>query len=122
MALLEIIQKLGAAREELDLCLTQAKIELKAIEYASNSPPNFDSASKDVRVDFEKPYPDEERMRRGLLYWQNTTQQNKEDRFESSDSEVSADEEMVDVTTNRQTEDTGGDPFWILDLNPDMQP
>ncbi|RCI05042.1 hypothetical protein CU098_013363 [Rhizopus stolonifer] len=142
MALLEIIQKLGAAREELDLCLTQAKIELKAIEYASKSnvqftdvlsyasklskytsaPPNFDSASKDVRVDFEKPYPDEERMRRGLLYWQNTTQQNKEDRFESSDSEVSADEEMVDVTTNRQTEDTGGDPFWILDLNPDMQP
>jgi hypothetical protein len=23
-----------------------------------------------MKVDFEKPYPDEERMRRGILYWQ----------------------------------------------------
>ncbi|KAI8385625.1 vitamin-D-receptor interacting mediator subunit 4-domain-containing protein [Blakeslea trispora] len=139
VALLDIIQKLGTVRDKLDLSLTQAKTELKAIQYANQSnvqftdvlsyasklskytsaPPNFDS--KDVRVDFEKPYPDEERMRRGLLYWQNTPQQNKEDPAEVSESESSADEDMVDVTHNRPHEDAG-DPFWILDLNPDMQP
>lgn len=26
--------------------------------------------SRDMKIGFEKPYPDEERMRRGLLYWQ----------------------------------------------------
>lgn len=36
LALLDVIQKLGSAREELDLCLTQAKVELKAIQYASD--------------------------------------------------------------------------------------
>lgn len=36
LALLNVIQKLGSAREELDLCLTQAKVELKAIQYASD--------------------------------------------------------------------------------------
>jgi hypothetical protein len=40
---------------------------------------------------------------------------------ESSDSEASANEEMVEVSTSKQTEETAGDPFWILDLNPDMQ-
>lgn len=34
VALLEIIQKLGTVREELDLSLTQAKVELKSIKYA----------------------------------------------------------------------------------------
>ncbi|KAF1807263.1 mediator complex, subunit Med4 [Mucor lusitanicus] len=141
VALLEIIQKLGTVREELDLSLTQAKVELKAIKYASESnvqftdvlsyasklskytsaPPNFDSVNKDVKVDFEKPYPDEERMRRGLLYWQNAPQQRLEDKFESSDDDMSGNEEMEDINTNKQAEDTGGDPFWILDLNPDMQ-
>ena len=36
LALLGIIQKLGSVREELDLTLTQAKVELKAIKYASD--------------------------------------------------------------------------------------
>lgn len=36
IALLEIIQKLGSVRGELDLCLTQAKVELKAIQYATD--------------------------------------------------------------------------------------
>lgn len=40
---------------------------------------------------------------------------------ESSDSEMSVNEETLDSSGNKQTEDTGGDPFWILDLNPDMQ-
>lgn len=40
---------------------------------------------------------------------------------ESSDSEVSAGEDTLDQNNHKQTEDTGGDPFWILDLNPDMQ-
>ncbi|KAI7895549.1 uncharacterized protein EV154DRAFT_413179, partial [Mucor mucedo] len=103
------------------LCLTQAKVELKAIQYASESPPNFDTMSKETKIDFEKPYPDEEKMRRGILYWQNAPQQSQEDRFESSDSEMSVNEETLDSSGNKQTEDTGGDPFWILDLNPDMQ-
>jgi hypothetical protein len=95
--------------------------------------------NKDIKVYFENPYPDEERMRRRLLYWQNAPQQRLEDRckvlfflmysissnlfsiVESSDSEASANEEMVEVGTSKQTEETAGDPFWILDLNPDMQ-
>ncbi|KAI9480421.1 MAG: vitamin-D-receptor interacting mediator subunit 4-domain-containing protein [Benjaminiella poitrasii] len=140
IALLEIIQKLGAVRDELDLSLTQAKTELKSMKYAADSniqftdvlayasklskytsaPPNFDNAN--MKIDFEKPYPDEERMRRGLLYWQNAPQQRTEEKFESSDSEASSNEEMEEIKINKQTEDTGGDPFWILDLNPDMQP
>lgn len=40
---------------------------------------------------------------------------------ESSDDDMSGNEEMEDINTNKQAEDTGGDPFWILDLNPDMQ-
>ncbi|KAI9363779.1 vitamin-D-receptor interacting mediator subunit 4-domain-containing protein [Pilaira anomala] len=141
IALLEIIQKLGSAREELDLSLTQAKVELKAIKYATDSnvqftdvlsyasklskytsaPPNFDTMSKETKIDFEKPYPDEEKMRRGLLYWQNAPQERPEEKFESSDSEMSVNEEVGDSSTNKQAEDTGGDPFWILDLNPDTQ-
>ncbi|GAA5804584.1 vitamin-D-receptor interacting mediator subunit 4-domain-containing protein [Helicostylum pulchrum] len=141
IALLEIIQKLGSVRGELDLCLTQAKVELKAIQYATESnvqftdvlsyasklskytsaPPNFDTMSKETKIDFEKPYPDEEKMRRGVLYWQNAPQERPEDRFESSDSEMSVDEEVGDSSANKPTEDTGGDPFWILDLNPDTQ-
>jgi hypothetical protein len=33
-----------------------------------------------MKMDFEKPYPDEERMRRGLLYWQNSSQPHTEER------------------------------------------
>lgn len=36
VALVEIIQKLGSVREELDLSLTQAKVELKSIKYAND--------------------------------------------------------------------------------------
>ncbi|KAI7904953.1 vitamin-D-receptor interacting mediator subunit 4-domain-containing protein [Cokeromyces recurvatus] len=140
IALLEIIQKLGSVRDELDLSLEKAKTELKAMKYATDSnvqftdvlayasklskytsaPPNFDNTN--IKVDFEKPYPDEERMRRGLLYWQNASQQRTEEKFESSDSEASSNEEMEEIHINKQAEDADGDPFWILDLNPDMQP
>lgn len=40
---------------------------------------------------------------------------------ESSDSEMSVNEDAMDSSGNKQAEDAGGDPFWILDLNPDMQ-
>jgi hypothetical protein len=40
---------------------------------------------------------------------------------ESSDEEMSTNEEAGESSTNKQADDTGGDPFWILDLNPDMQ-
>lgn len=36
--------------------------------------------SKETKIDFEKPYPDEEKMRRGVLYWQNAPQERPEDR------------------------------------------
>ncbi|KAI8970439.1 vitamin-D-receptor interacting mediator subunit 4-domain-containing protein [Mycotypha africana] len=141
LALLNLIQNLGSVREDLDKSLAKAKIELKAIKYANESqvqftdvlsyasklakytsaPPNFDLAARDVRVDFEKPYPDEERMRRGLLYWQNTPRQETEEKFERSDSDESGVEEMEDIDMTKQAEDTGGDQFWVLDLNPDMQ-
>lgn len=35
---------------------------------------------------------------------------------------MSVAEEVVDTLNNNPVEDSGGDPFWILDLNPDMQP
>ncbi|KAI9263687.1 hypothetical protein BY458DRAFT_438683, partial [Sporodiniella umbellata] len=101
--------------------LTEAKVELKATECSDKSPPNFDLVNRDAKIDFEKPYPDEERMRRGLLYWQNVSQPATEEKFESSDSEASASEDTVDQASHKQNEDNGGDPFWILDLNPDMQ-
>lgn len=41
---------------------------------------------------------------------------------ESSDSEISANDDAGEQSTHKHNEDTGGDPFWILDLNPDMQP
>jgi hypothetical protein len=34
---------------------------------------------------------------------------------------MSAAEDATEQNANRQNEDVGGDPFWILDLNPDMQ-
>lgn len=51
----------------------------KLSKYTS-APPNFDTMSKETKIDFEKPYPDEEKMRRGTLYWQNAPQQSLEDR------------------------------------------
>ena len=36
--------------------------------------------TKESKVDFEKPYPDEEKMRRGILYWQNAPSQAIEDK------------------------------------------
>ncbi|KAG1457010.1 hypothetical protein G6F46_007869 [Rhizopus delemar] len=140
--LLNLVQKLNSSKEELEMSLTNARMELKATEYAKKSninftdilsyasklskytsaPPNFDLLNRDAKIDFEKPYPDEERMRRGLLYWQNSSQQPTEEKFESSDSEISANDDAGEQSTHKHNEDTGGDPFWILDLNPDMQP
>lgn len=51
----------------------------KLSKYTS-APPNFDLLNRDAKIDFEKPYPDEERMRRGLLYWQNSSQQPTEEK------------------------------------------
>ncbi|KAI8970674.1 hypothetical protein BDB01DRAFT_888178 [Pilobolus umbonatus] len=91
----------------------------KLSKYTS-APPNFDTLDKDSKIDFEKPYPDEERMRKSLLYWQNSSHPNIVDKFESSEEEISENEEMDEIHINRHNEDTGGDPLWILDLNPDM--
>jgi hypothetical protein len=52
----------------------------KLSKYTS-APPNFDKLNKEMlKVDFEKPYPDEEKMRRSLLYWQNAPQHRMEDK------------------------------------------
>lgn len=106
--------------------------------------------SRDVRVDFEKPYPDEERMRRGLLYWQHSAQPPSQEEqckflqkegnetislisflflvedFESEGSSV-ADQGVSgkrrDSRTSGErptTAEEGGDALWILDLNPDL--
>ncbi|KAG0174240.1 hypothetical protein DFQ28_002843 [Apophysomyces sp. BC1034] len=138
VALLRLVQRLDDAREELDKDLNQANRELKAAQYArdanvqctdvisyaaklskyTSAPPNFDLMNRDIKVDFEKPYPDEQRMKRGLLYRQHTTDRAQDDRIESSESESSADEDVKRETA--ATEDAQGDPFWILDLNPDL--
>ncbi|KAI8367618.1 mediator complex, subunit Med4 [Radiomyces spectabilis] len=142
-ALLRVVQKLDSARSDLDQSLNEAKKEVQAIDYANKSnvqftdvisyasklskytsaPPNFASMNRDIKVDFEKPYPDEERMRRGLLYWQNHPQPYLEDKMESSDNESSAEEDATKEghgTAGKPAEEAAGDPFWILDLNPDL--
>ncbi|KAI7860250.1 vitamin-D-receptor interacting mediator subunit 4-domain-containing protein [Circinella umbellata] len=142
-ALLDLVKQLNTAREGLEEDLTGASKELKAIHYAEQSnvdfkdilsyssklakytsaPPGFDLASADAKV-FEKPYPDEEQMRRGLIYRQRGGVQHtgQEDQFESSDSEMSAEEDKAGARPGAApvTEETQGDPFWILDLNPDL--
>ncbi|KAF7730165.1 hypothetical protein EC973_002773 [Apophysomyces ossiformis] len=138
VALLRLVQRLDEAREELDQELNTAKGELRAAQYArdaniqstdiiayaaklskyTSAPPNFDLMNRDIKVDFEKPYPDEQRMKRGLLYRQHLTDRTQEDRFESSESETSGDEDVKKETS--ATEDAKGEPFWVLDLNPDL--
>ncbi|ORX62743.1 hypothetical protein DM01DRAFT_250720 [Hesseltinella vesiculosa] len=90
----------------------------KLSKYTS-APPNFDLMNREIKADFEKPYPDEERMRRGLLYWQYSTQPLLEDKFESSDNDESMSEEG-DTKKEEATNNTASEPapFWILDLNP----
>ncbi|KAI8340564.1 hypothetical protein BC941DRAFT_348163 [Chlamydoabsidia padenii] len=108
------------ANQDLEQTLNVAKKEIQATEYAKKAPPNFDLMNRDVKVYFEKPYPDEERIRRGLLYWQHSSQPIPEDKFESSDNESMSDDnsdtKKDEPTTN--TEEDGPAPFWLLDLNP----
>ncbi|KAL1927600.1 hypothetical protein VTP01DRAFT_3837 [Rhizomucor pusillus] len=147
-ALLRMVEQLNETREDLDQELAVASKELEKIKYAEQSnvefadilsyasklskytsaPPNFDLMSRDMKIGFEKPYPDEERMRRGLLYWQyaGSRPPNQEEQFESSASEASMDErgnkaeQPSDRPTSGEDANQGGDPFWILDLNPDL--
>lgn len=111
----------------------------KLSKYTS-APPNFDLMNRDIKVYFEKPYPDEERIRRGLLYWQYSSQPIPEDKcklgglvhivvvythnlslliVESSDNESMSDENSETKKDEpTATEEDGPAPFWLLDLNP----
>ncbi|CAO3590486.1 unnamed protein product [Absidia cylindrospora] len=90
----------------------------KLSKYTS-APPNFDLMNRDIKVDFEKPYPDEERMRRGLLYWQHSSQPIPEDKFESSDNESMEDvDDMKNEEPVAKPEEDRPTAFWHLDLNP----
>ncbi|KAI7866651.1 vitamin-D-receptor interacting mediator subunit 4-domain-containing protein [Spinellus fusiger] len=140
MTMLEMVQRLNEANEELQGDLTLAKKEIKVMQHSKDSqfteilsyasklskytsaPPNFELMNRDIKVEFEKPYPDEEKMRRGQLYWQHASQPMQEDQFESSDSDSSMDEQVSrEVTTaGLAAEESQSDPLWILDLNPDM--
>ncbi|KAH8556121.1 hypothetical protein BGW37DRAFT_417688 [Umbelopsis sp. PMI_123] len=90
----------------------------KLSKYTS-APPNF-NMMKDMKVDFEKPYPDEERMRRGVLYWQHVPpeQQVQETCDESSEDEQGQDDGIGKAST--AAEDIHNEAFWELDLNPDL--
>ncbi|KAI9317624.1 hypothetical protein BX666DRAFT_1857354, partial [Dichotomocladium elegans] len=90
------------------------------------APPGFDLLSADVKVDFEKPYPDEERMRRGQIYRQHTSSQSltdtQEEQFETLSTGASDHDHrgyLPRSTAEPATEETQ-DNFWILDLNPDL--
>ncbi|CAO3617663.1 unnamed protein product [Cunninghamella echinulata] len=136
-----MVEKLDSANQELDQILNIGKKELKATQYATeaniqfssvlsyasklskytSAPPNFDLMNREVKMDFEKPYPDEERMRRGLLYWQHSSQPIPEDKFESSDNESISEEEKEEDKKEEATtkpEEDGQALSWILDLNP----
>ncbi|RUS15856.1 vitamin-D-receptor interacting mediator subunit 4-domain-containing protein [Endogone sp. FLAS-F59071] len=89
--ILALVSRLQEARGMLELCLDSVKQESVAMKQAKDStvtfteiisyaaklskytsaPPNFDPANREIT--FEKPYPDEDRMRQGLLYRQYQT-------------------------------------------------
>ncbi|SAM02598.1 hypothetical protein [Absidia glauca] len=137
--LLSMVEQLNIANQDLEQTLNGAKKELQAADYAkkaniqftdvlsyasklskyTSAPPNFDLMNRDIKVYFEKPYPDEERIRRGLLYWQHSSQPIPEDKFESSDNESMSDENSdTKKDEPASTEEDGPAPFWLLDLNP----
>ncbi|ORY98582.1 hypothetical protein BCR43DRAFT_436527, partial [Syncephalastrum racemosum] len=84
------------------------------------APPNFELLSREAKVDFQKPYPDEERMRRGLLYWQHSDTSTSP-RSDASQKEVRESEQRAKRPSSDETAQSSGDPFWILDLNPDLE-
>ncbi|CDH49544.1 predicted protein [Lichtheimia corymbifera JMRC:FSU:9682] len=150
-ALLSLVERLNDARETLDKELTQASKEQKSIQFAdktnvdfsdilsyasklskyTSAPPGFDQMSNDFKVDFEKPYPDEDRMRRGLLYRQyagthvlpNITDETVEhlSMASSEDEERRGSAGAADgAPGNKPATEEAQDNFWILDLNPDL--
>ncbi|KAI8575251.1 hypothetical protein K450DRAFT_262643 [Umbelopsis ramanniana AG] len=127
-----LAETLSGAQEELTLMKKASDANMNfsdILSYASklskytSAPPNF-NMMKDMKVDFEKPYPDEERMRRGILYWQHVPpEQQAQETFDNSSSESSEDEEGQDDGMGKPAaggEDIHNDAFWELDLNPDL--
>lgn len=127
-----LAETLSGAQEELTLMKKASDANMNfsdILSYASklskytSAPPNF-NMMKDMKVDFEKPYPDEERMRRGILYWQHVPpEQQAQETFDNSSSESSEDEEGQDDGMGKPAaggEDIHNEAFWELDLNPDL--
>ncbi|CAO3678499.1 unnamed protein product [Umbelopsis ramanniana] len=127
-----LAETLSGAQEELSLMKKASDANMNfsdILSYASklskytSAPPNF-NMMKDMKVDFEKPYPDEERMRRGILYWQHVPpEQQAQETFDTSSSESSEDEEGQDDGMGKPAaggEDIHNEAFWELDLNPDL--
>ncbi|GAB5591326.1 hypothetical protein Unana1_06226 [Umbelopsis nana] len=127
-----LAETLSGAQEELTVMKKASDANMNfsdILSYASKlskytcAPPNF-NMMKDMKVDFEKPYPDEERMRRGILYWQHVPpEQRAQETFESSESESSEEEDGQDDAMAKVAagaEDMHNEAFWELDLNPDL--
>ncbi|KAG2186390.1 hypothetical protein INT43_002828 [Umbelopsis isabellina] len=127
-----LAETLSGAQEELSLIKKASDANMNfsdILSYASklskytSAPPNF-NLTRDTKVDFEKPYPDEERMRRGILYWQHLPpEQQAQATLESSESESSEEEGGHDDAMGKVTagvDDMQNEAFWELDLNPDL--
>ncbi|KAJ2962347.1 hypothetical protein NQZ79_g2481 [Umbelopsis isabellina] len=127
-----LAETLSGAQEELSMMKKASDANMNfsdILSYASklskytSAPPNF-NLTRDTKVDFEKPYPDEERMRRGILYWQHLPpEQQAQATLESSESESSEEEEGHDDAMGKVTagvDDMQNEAFWELDLNPDL--
>ncbi|CAM0135190.1 hypothetical protein VKS41_000225 [Umbelopsis sp. WA50703] len=127
-----LAETLSGAQEELSKMKKASDANMNfsdILSYASklskytSAPPNF-NMMRDMKVDFEKPYPDEERMRRGILYWQHLPpEQQAQATLESSESESSEEEEGHDDAMGKVTtgvDDMQNEAFWELDLNPDL--
>uniref|UniRef100_A0A1D1YVQ2 Mediator of RNA polymerase II transcription subunit 4 n=1 Tax=Anthurium amnicola TaxID=1678845 RepID=A0A1D1YVQ2_9ARAE len=153
-ALMDFALALKTGKEQLDICLEEARITKRAIRMAEESqvsaedildyanklsqytsaPPHFNPAMPSSMIAYP-PYPDESRMRMGLLFRQYADEnfedegQSLEEEDEDDDEDEEFDRVMIDETHARsnsfgsmeivqQTNQTGA---FNLDLNPESE-
>ncbi|OZJ05677.1 hypothetical protein BZG36_01442 [Bifiguratus adelaidae] len=87
----------------------------------SSAPPNFDPNNPQLALAFEKPYPDEDRIRQGMLYRQYMTSQEASAMLdESSESESEASDTLENIMHGTEPSAEANQALFDLDLNPDL--
>ncbi|RGB27869.1 vitamin-D-receptor interacting mediator subunit 4-domain-containing protein [Rhizophagus diaphanus] len=153
-ALMDFALALKTGKEQLDICLEEARITKQAIRTAEESqvsaeeildyanrlsqftsaPPHYNPAIPSSMIAYP-PYPDESRMRMGLLFRQHADEsfEDEDQSLEEEDEEDDEDEEpdrvMMDETHARSNsfgpveivQQTNQTDALNLDLNPDLE-